>query len=212
MKVWNYAFYHFIRIYNTTPRGSTSTVPYTAITGKKHDHSNTRIFGCIITALKTGTRPALDPHHCTGRFLGFDHSTRKFLYLVKKKVLTTVHASFNESFDSLANLPPAGIALRRALGRDITLDPSARRSMVCTEKFDVLENNEQFAHVFTLELCPDQSTPRNHGLIISKDTETNRAYISDVRIQSLSRKIKNWRRVLIGHFITRVGNVTNSEE
>lgn len=143
MKVWNYAFYHFIRIYNTTPRGPTKELPYTIITKKKYDHSNTRIFGCVITALKTGKRPALDAHHRTGCFLGFDHSTRMFLYLVKKKVLTTVHASFNESFDSLAKLPPAGIALRRALGRDITLDSTARRSLPCTEMMDVLANNEQ---------------------------------------------------------------------
>ena len=95
--------------------------------------------------------------------MGFDHSTRNFLYLVGKKVLTTVHVSFNESFDSLSKLPPAGIALRRSLGRDITLDPSAHRSMECTEMLDVLAD-------------------------------------------SLSCRVKNWRRVLIGHFITRVGD------
>ena len=206
MKMWNYAFYHFIRIYNTTPRGSNNAVPYTTITKKKYDHANTRIFGCIITALKTGKRPAIDAHHRTGRFLGFDHSTRKFLYLVGKKVLTTVHASFNESFDSLAKLPPAGIALRRALGRDITLDPSARRPLECTEMLDVLANNEQFAHVFSYELQPDQSTHNNHGLVLLCDEETRRAYISDVLPHSISRRVKNWRRVLIGNFVTRVGN------
>ena len=99
------------------------------------------------------------------------------MYLVGKKVLTTVHASFNESFDSLVKLPPAGIALRRALGRDVTLDSSARRSMECTEMLDVLANNEQFAHVFNFELCPDQSTHNNHGLVIMQDEETRRAYI-----------------------------------
>ena len=143
MKVWNYAFYHFIWIYNTTPRGSLSLVPYTTITKKKFNHKNMRIFGCVVTALKTGHRPAINAHHRISRFMGFDHSTQIFLYFVGKKVLTTVHASFNESFVSLSKLPPAGIALRRALGRDITLDPSARRSLECTEMLEVLANNEQ---------------------------------------------------------------------
>ena len=86
-----------------------------------------------------------------------------------------MHASFNESFDSLSKLPLAGIALRRTLGRDVTLDLSARRSLEFTKMFDVLANNGQFAHVFNFELCPDQSTHNDHGLVIKCDEETRRA-------------------------------------
>ena len=42
------------------------------------------------------------------------------------------------------------------------------------------------------ELCPDQSTHNDHGLVVKCDEETCRSYISDVLADSLSRRIKNW--------------------
>ena len=45
-KVWNYAFYHYIRIYNLTPQAH--GVPYTNVTGKLADLSLMQIFGCPV--------------------------------------------------------------------------------------------------------------------------------------------------------------------
>jgi len=70
-KVRNYAFYHYIQIYNSTPHGN-SGIPYPNITGKRVDHSRTRIFGCPVMVLKNGTRPALDNHSRHGHFAGYN--------------------------------------------------------------------------------------------------------------------------------------------
>ena len=69
-KVWNYAFYHYIRIYNTTLQGSNG-IPYANVTGKKVDHSLARIFRCPVTVLENGVCLALNDHSRHGRFAGY---------------------------------------------------------------------------------------------------------------------------------------------
>ena len=149
LKVWNLVFYHYIRIYNTTPHGKDGIVPYTSITGKRVDHSRTRIFGCPVVALKNGKRPAPDDHTRRGRFVGYDRTMSKILYLPRngsKVPLSTTHAVFDELFTSVKDLPPVAISLRRALGRADYVDAAARQP-VGVINFDILSDQEQFARI-----------------------------------------------------------------
>jgi len=107
-KVWNYEYYYYIRIYNSTPHGN-SGIPYTNTTGKRVDHSQTRIFGCPVMVLKNnGTRPALDNHSRHGRFAGYNGTMKKILYFPKGKTtpLENSHVQFDELFTSYKTEPP----------------------------------------------------------------------------------------------------------
>ena len=205
-KVWNFAFYHYIRIYNTVPHGKDGIVPYTSITGKRVDHSRTRIFGCPIVALKNGKRPALDDHTRRGRFVGYDRTMTKILYLPQngsRIPLSTAHAVFDELFTSVKSLPPVAISLRRALGREDFVDAAARRP-VGVINFDILSDQEQFARIDKYTLYPNGAMP--HGFVIETDLATNRGYITDTTKNSLARTIKRWRINVIGSYVTRIND------
>ena len=84
-KVWNFAHYHYIRIYNSTPHAH--GVPYSNVTQKLADLSLMQIFGCPVMVLKNGTRPALEDHSQHGRFAGYSGTMKKILYFPKGKRL-----------------------------------------------------------------------------------------------------------------------------
>ena len=160
-KVWNYAFYHYIRIYNTTPHGSNG-IPYTNVTGKKVDHSLARIFGCPVTVLKNGVRPALDDHSRHGRFAGYSGTMKKIIYFPKGKTapLESTHVIFDELFSSYKVAPPVVQELRKAMGREIdTLDANARRNTGVHDTFDIISENEQFARIKTVDITTSGDKP-----------------------------------------------------
>jgi len=172
-KVWNYAFYHYIRIYNTTPHGSNG-IPYTNATNKRVDHSLSRIFGCLVSVLKNGVRPALDDHTRHGRFTGYSGTMKKILYFPKGKMipLESTHVIFDELFSSYKVIPPVVQELRKAMGREsTTLDASTRRSTGVQDTFDIISENEQFAKVKSIDISP--SGDKAIGLIIETDLATN---------------------------------------
>ena len=204
-KVWNYAFYHYIRIYNSTPHGNAG-IPYTNVTGKRVDHSRTRIFGCPVMVLKNGSRPALDNHSRHGRFAGYNGTMKKILYFPKGKTtpLENSHVQFDELFSSYKTEPPIVQELRRAMGRDTTLDSDARRDTGISDNFDIISESEQFAKIRCINITPSGTSPL--GIILETDLRTNRGYISDVLPKSLLSSTKNWRTELIGSFVTRVND------
>ena len=204
-KVWNYAFYHYIRIYNSTPHAH--GVPYTNVTGKMADLSLMRIFGCPVMVLKNGTRPALEDHSRHGRFAGYSGTMKKIIYFPKGKSapLEASHVIFDELFSSWKTVPPVVQDLRRALGReDQVLDATSRRPTGVQFDLDIVTENEQFAKIRQIVITPSGDRPL--GLTIVTDIATNRGYISDVLHSSLITYIKNWRTELIGSFITRIND------
>jgi Integrase core domain. len=79
LKYWNFAFYHFIRLFNFFPHGTRNKSPFELIRGTHPDLSLLRIFGCDVYIRPPGRRPSkLDNHFIKGKFLGaihFDHET-----------------------------------------------------------------------------------------------------------------------------------------
>jgi len=148
-KVWNHAFYHHIRIYNTTPHASNG-IPYTNVTGKKVDHSLARIFGYPVTVLKNGVRLALDNHSRHGRFTGYSGTMKKILYFPKGKTapLESTHVIFDELFSSYKVEPPVVQELRKAMGREIaTLDANARCNTGVHDRVKILQESRLLTSV-----------------------------------------------------------------
>lgn len=204
-KVWNFAFYHYVRIYNSTPHAH--GVPYTNVTGKLADLSLMRIFGCPVTVLKNGTRPALEDHSRHGRFAGYDGTMKKILYFPKGKSspLEATNVVFDELFSSWKTVPPVVQDLRRAMGREEqVLDACARRQTGVQFDLDIVTENEQFAKIREIIIIPSGDRPL--GIKVEIDVATNRGYISDVLPGSLITNVRNWRIEVIGSFITRVND------
>ena len=56
LKYWNFAFHHFIRLYNMFPHGDRLTSPFEIIHGRKPDISRLCIFGCRVYIRPPGCR------------------------------------------------------------------------------------------------------------------------------------------------------------
>ncbi len=208
-KVWNLAFYHYIRIWNWVPHGPQKLIPYTVITQRMPILSLMRIFGCPLVVLEKGKRPALEDHTRRGRFCGHGGTMKKFLYLPHRKTepLSAVHVAFDELFSTFKRLPPIALYLRRSLGMDVTtLERQSRRVVDATKTMDVLDDHEQFARIAVYPLSPEPTSVL--GLEFGTDSTSNRGYISNVLLRSLvATSVKKWRTCLIGAYVIRVGDV-----
>jgi hypothetical protein len=72
IKYWNFAFYHFLRLYNLIPHGDRSASPFELVRGCKPDLSKLRIFGSNVYIRPPGRRASkIEPHAIQGRFLGY---------------------------------------------------------------------------------------------------------------------------------------------
>jgi hypothetical protein len=70
-KYWNFAFYHYLRLYKLVPHGDRLASPFELIRGQTPDISCLRVFGCEVFIRPPGRRPSkLDIHAIHGRFLG----------------------------------------------------------------------------------------------------------------------------------------------
>jgi hypothetical protein len=123
-KNWNYAFYHYLRLYNVTPHANNTKTPYESVKGKKPDLSKLRIFGCHVYIRPPGQRPSkLDIHANKGIFLGYTSTLQQIYYLdlSTNTVKIAAHARFDEGMSSLPleQLPPFALAIRKALGHAI---------------------------------------------------------------------------------------------
>ena len=202
-KVWNFAFYHYIRTYNSTLH--VHGVPYMNVTGKLADLSLTGIFGCLVMVLKNGTRPALEDLSRRGRFAEYSGTMKKILYFPKGIMtpLEFANVIFDELFSSWTTIPPVVHDLCRAMGREEqVLDPSLRKPTGVQFDLDIVTENEQFVKIRRIDIVPSDN--RALHLTVERDQVTNRGYISDVLQGSLITYTKNWRTELVGSFITRV--------
>jgi hypothetical protein len=57
-KYWNFAFYHYLRLYNLVPHGNRSASPFELVKGRKPDISRLRVFGCDVFIRPPGRRPS----------------------------------------------------------------------------------------------------------------------------------------------------------
>jgi hypothetical protein len=124
LKYWNFAFYHYIRLYNLVPHGDRQKSPFEMIRGYKPDISKLRIFGCDVYIRPPGRRPSkLDRHVIRGRFLGYTSTLKQIYYLEygTNKIKVAAHARFDEGMAStpLDHLPPFAIQLRKSLGHSV---------------------------------------------------------------------------------------------
>ena len=119
LKYWPYAFYHYIRLYNMIPHGSSTLTPFEQITAKRPDLSSLKTFGCCCYVRLPGRRPAkLDIHTRKGIFLGYA-ATMKNIYnldLESNHIKTALHARFDEGMNDLDNPTPNSQQLRLAMG------------------------------------------------------------------------------------------------
>ena len=81
-KIWPYALYHAIRLYNSFPEPNKIIYPIYIYTSKRENLSSLRKFVCRVYVLPTGKRkPKLKNHVSKGIFLGYyPHTTQNVLY------------------------------------------------------------------------------------------------------------------------------------
>jgi Integrase core domain. len=104
LKYWNFAFHHFIRIYNMVPHGARKLSPFELIHGRKPDVSRLHIFGCRVYIRPPGRRASkLDCHVAKGIFLGYTATMKQIYYLedCSNKVKIASHARFDEGMNDL---------------------------------------------------------------------------------------------------------------
>jgi len=111
LKFWNFAFHHFIRLYNMYPHGQRTLSPYEIIHGRIPDVSRLRVFGCRVYVRPPGRRPSkLDIHAVKGIFLGYTATFKQIYYLESSsnKIKVASHVHFDEGCNDLSvdALPP----------------------------------------------------------------------------------------------------------
>jgi Integrase core domain. len=130
LKYWNFAFHHFIRLFNFFPHGQRDKSPFEMVYGYKPDLSLLRVFGCNVYIRPPGRRSSkLDVHVIKGKFLGYMSTMKQIYYLEDKthKIKIAAHAHFDEGLANvpLHDLPPYARQLRKALGHTVSLDDDA---------------------------------------------------------------------------------------
>lgn len=210
LKYLNFAFHHFICLYNLFPHGDLKLSPYEIIHGKKPDVSRLRIFGCRVYIRPPGRRISkLNRHVIKGIFLGYTATLKQIYYLEDGtgKVKIASHARFDEGMNdlSLSELPPFAHHLRKALGHNIAMDESE----VCAPlDLDIFSSSElfpvTFSHVF--RILPSDIPNENDTLsfIMKSDNHLARPYISSIVPRSTASQFSQWRSRLIGAFIVSI--------
>jgi Integrase core domain. len=213
MKYWNFAFYHFIRLFNFFPHGTRPKSPFEMVRGRKPNLSLLRIFGCNVYIRPPGRRSSkLDKHVIRGRFLGYTSTLKQIYYLEEgtHKIKIAAHARFDEGLASipLSDLPPYAIQLRKALGH--SLPPVDDRQVGAPDDLDLLASPDlfpvTFVHRFKVMVSDIINENDTLGFIMKADCHLHRCFISDIVSKSTAASFPRWRTNLIGAFILAVDN------
>jgi hypothetical protein len=208
LKYWNFAFYHYLRLYNLVPHGDRAASPFEMIRGKQPDLSKLRIFGCNVYIRPPGRRASkLEPHANQGRFLGYTSTLKQIYYLenTTNKIKVAAHARFDEGMSStpLDALPPFAVQLRRALGH--TVPPGDDQALGDPGDIDLMTSPSQFpttfTHKFHLKLSDITNEFDTLGFVLQDDPLLHRCYVKDVLPRSTASTYPRWRSHLIGCFI-----------
>jgi hypothetical protein len=214
-KYWNFAFYHYLRLYNLIPHGDRSSSPYELTRGKKPDLSRLRVFGCDVYIRPPGRRPSkLDIHAVRGRFLGYTSTLKQIYYLEcnTSKIKVAANVRFDEGMSSvpLDQLPPYVRQLRRALGQSTIVPPMSDEYISSPDDIDILASNTLFPVTFTHEFTVKATDVTNEndtlGFVLKDDSRLNRCYIADIIPRSTASTYPRWRLRLIGCFVLYIGD------
>jgi hypothetical protein len=211
MKYWNFAFYHFLRLFNFFPHGTRTKSPFEMIRGTQPDLSLLRIFGCHVYIRPPGRRPSkLDKHVVRGTFLGYTSTLKQIYYLEQDthKIKVAAHARFDEGLANvpLLSLPPYAIQLRKALGHSV---PNTDEHPIGTPgDLDLLSSSDLFPITFTHRFHIKASDITNEndtlGFILKDEPTLQRCFIADITPRSTAATYPRWRSTLIGAFILAV--------
>jgi hypothetical protein len=110
-KIFEFAFYHYLHIFNLVPHGNRPTSPYEMIWGHKPDISHLCVFSCDVFIHPPGRQPSKsDVHAIRGHSLGYTSMLKQIYYLEyntsKIKVAANVWFDEGTSTVPLAQLPP----------------------------------------------------------------------------------------------------------
>jgi Reverse transcriptase (RNA-dependent DNA polymerase)./Integrase core domain. len=209
LKYWNFAFYHFIRLFNFFPHGQHSKSPFEQIYGYRPDLSLLRVFGCNVY-IRPRRSSKLDLHVIKGRFLGYTSTLKQIYYLEDStnKIKIAAHARFDEGLASvpLHSLPPYACQLRKALGHlvlevddNVISSPSDLDLLSCAERFPIT-----FSHRFAIKSSDISNEHDTLGFILRDDPVLRCCYIADIIPCSTAAQFRHWRSCLIGSFILTV--------
>jgi hypothetical protein len=213
LKFWNFALYHFIRLYNFFPHGSHSKSPFEQIYGYKPDLSLLRVFGCNVYIRPPGRRSSkLDTHVIKGKFLGYTSTLKQIYYLEvdTNKIKIATHARFDEGLATvpLVDLPPYALQLRKALGhslpadKDVISTPDDLDLLACLDRFPVT-----FNHRFQIKLTDIANEYDTLGFILKEDSSLQRCFVADIQPWSTAcSQFTRWRSRLICMIILAVGD------
>jgi hypothetical protein len=214
-KYWNFAFYHYLRLYNLVPHGDRLASPFELIRGRKPDISRLRVFGCEVFIRPPGRRPSkLDIHAIRGRFLGYTSTLKQIYYLEhsSSKIKIAANVRFDEGMSNvpLDKLPPYVLQLRRALGQSTPLPSSSNDYVPPPDDIDILASPElfpvTFTHEFTVKPTDITSEFDTLGFIIKDDSQLQRCYVADILPRSTAATYPRWCSRLIGCYILSVGD------
>ena len=120
---WSYALIHAVYIKNRLYHNSIKITPYEAMTGRKPDLSNLRIFGCRELAKNPGKRPhKLDHHTTSGIFIGMTASNKIARYIDENSgvIKTATHLIYDEACMTLpSHKVPIAARTLQILGYDL---------------------------------------------------------------------------------------------
>jgi Integrase core domain. len=210
LKYWNYAFYHFICLFNFFPHGTHTKSPFEQIYGYKPDLSLLRVFGCNVYICPPGRRPSkLETHVIKGRFLGYTSTLKQIYYLEDHthKIKIAAHARFDEGLANvpLTDLPPYARQLRKALGHSLPVEetpilvPDNLDLLACSERFPIT-----FSHQFTIKPTDISNEYDTLGFVVKEDSNLHCCFIADILPRSTAAQYARWRSRLIGAFILLV--------
>jgi Reverse transcriptase (RNA-dependent DNA polymerase). len=213
LKYWNFAFYHFIRLFNFFPHGKRTKSPFELIRGHQPDLSLLRVFGCNVYIRPPGRRHSkLDKHVIRGKFLGYTSTMKQIYYLEENtnKIKVAAHARFDEGLANvpLQDLPPYARQLHKALGHSVP--PPDDTDVVTPQDLDLLSSPELFPITFSHSFVVKSSDIVNEfdtlGFVLKEDPLLRRCYISDICPRSTAAQYPRWHSHLIGTFILVIDN------
>ena len=188
MKFWPYAFYHSLRLLNAIPEKGRDKSPSELAYGMKDNFQKLKTFGCRVWVRPAKGRNAKYKNNSRkGIMLGYSRKTvRNVLWydLETNQVKLGSHVRFDEGMNDLPieNIPPNVQQLQRS-DDGIRPDPE----ILQTDLSDLKFYDTPFASVISKTLVIDPS--RSHGLTISTDLLSNRAYVQDIQKDSPASKL-----------------------
>jgi Integrase core domain. len=191
LKYWNFAFYHFIRLFNFFPHGNTTKSPFELVYGYQPDLSLLRVFGCNVYIRPAGRRPSkLDNHVIKGKFLGYTSTLKQIYYLEdsSNKIKVAAHAHFDEGLANvpLDDLPPYARQLRMALGHSVP--PADEDHITAPANLDLLSCSDRFpvtfSHKFQIKSSDIMHEFDTLGFILKDDPSLNCCFITNIIPQS----------------------------